>query len=131
MGKFGEKLKALRKEQDLTQDDLAEKLGISRSAVGMYEQGRREPDFEILDNAAELFNVSIGYLVGNETKGSYPVHIEKTKVSPENTKKRIAEYSKRVARTIEVTAEEARILQAFRDADKETKKAVKAMLRVK
>lgn len=131
MGKFNEKLRALRKEHNMTQDELAEKLGISRSAVGMYEQGRREPDFELLDNTAELFDVSIGYLIGNETKGSYPIHIEKTKLDPEGVKNRTTWYCKRIQRSMDVTAEEARILQAFRRADKDTKKAVKAVLRVK
>ena len=117
MGKFGEKLKALRKEQELTQDDLAEKLGISRSAVGMYEQGRREPDFEMLDLTAYVFDVSIGYMVGNKERGTYPRHDEQTE--------------ERKPRQIGVTLEEERLVKAFRSANEDVRKAVMAVLRIK
>ena len=63
MASFADRMKELRKEQKMTQDELADKLGISRSTVGMYEQGRREPDFEMLDMVADIFDVSIGYMV--------------------------------------------------------------------
>ena len=61
---FGKKLKMLRKQVGLTQANLAKKLKISPSTIGMYEQGRREPDSEMLVKIAELFNVSVDYLIG-------------------------------------------------------------------
>ena len=60
---FGKKLKMLRKKAGLTQANLAKKLGISPSSVGMYEQGRREPDSAMLIRIADLFNVSVDYLI--------------------------------------------------------------------
>lgn len=60
--KFGDILKKLRLGAGLTQIQMAEKLGISRSTVGMYEQGKREPDFELEEKIADLFNVSLDYL---------------------------------------------------------------------
>ena len=54
---FGKKLKMLRKKAGFTQANLAKKLGISPSSVGMYEQGRREPDSVMLVKIAELFDV--------------------------------------------------------------------------
>lgn len=58
-------LKKLREEKGLTQSELGEKLGISPSTVGMYEQGRRVPDVPILKKMSAFFNVSIDYLLEN------------------------------------------------------------------
>lgn len=61
---FSVQLKKLRAEYGMTQAQLAQKLGISASAVGMYEQGRREPDSELMARLARLFHVSTDYLLG-------------------------------------------------------------------
>ena len=58
----------LRKASGMSQSQLAEKLNIGPSAVGMYEQGRRTPAVDILIEMANLFGVSLDYLVtGTET----------------------------------------------------------------
>lgn len=64
MSIFGERLKELRKESELTQKELADKLSISSSAVAMYERGNREPSFEIMEEIADLFNVDMNFLLG-------------------------------------------------------------------
>lgn len=64
MSKFGERLKYLRKQSNVSQDDLAKRLGVTRSCVANYEQGTREPNFEDLERIADAFNVEIDYLVG-------------------------------------------------------------------
>lgn len=61
---FGLKLKNLRKEHNLTQQELAIKIGVSASAVGLYEQERREPDNETMVKIAKCFDVSVDYLLG-------------------------------------------------------------------
>ncbi len=62
---FSERLKRLRKERGLTQDDLAEELGVSRSSVSGYETNRAaEPDYRSLVKIADLFQVSTDYLLG-------------------------------------------------------------------
>ena len=63
---IGEKLRNLRKNSGITQADLAKQIGLSPSAIGMYEQGRREPDSETLVKLAKKFKVSVDYLVGVE-----------------------------------------------------------------
>jgi transcriptional regulator with XRE-family HTH domain len=60
---FAQKLKALRLKQGLTQAQLGARLGVSASAVGMYEQGRREPDSTILMRMCEVFEVDANYLL--------------------------------------------------------------------
>ena len=61
---FPERLKELRAMHELTQEEFASKSGLSRSAVGMYESGKREPSFEILEKIADFFNVDMNYLLG-------------------------------------------------------------------
>ncbi len=58
----------LRKEAGMSQSQLAEKLNVGPSAIGMYEQGRRTPAIDILVQMAKLFEVSLDYLItGTET----------------------------------------------------------------
>lgn len=64
MGVFAARLKKLRTDEGLTQNELAPELGISRSTLGMYETGKREPDFETLETIADFFNVDMNYLIG-------------------------------------------------------------------
>ena len=65
---FGDKLKKLREANNLSQQQLAEKLGMSPSGIGMWEQNRRQPDNETLKKIAQLFDVSTDYLLGNDIK---------------------------------------------------------------
>lgn len=65
---FSEILRNLRKKEQLTQDELANKLKISKSAISMYENGNRTPDFETLEAIADFFNVNLSYLIGEEQK---------------------------------------------------------------
>lgn len=71
MGDFANVFKKLRIAKGLTQDELASKLNISRSRIGMYETGAREPDFDTLEMIADFFNVDIDYLLGRNKKTTY------------------------------------------------------------
>lgn len=64
MGSFAQVFKDLRTKSKLTQQEMADKLNISRSSVGMYESGEREPSFELLEQIADYFNVDMNYLLG-------------------------------------------------------------------
>lgn len=68
---FAENLKRLRLKKGLTQKELADKLSLSPSAIGMYEQGRREPDLTTLKKICELFEISCDQLLG--TPFSYDI----------------------------------------------------------
>ena len=60
---FSEKFKKLRQAYGLTQVKMADKLNVSASAIGMYEQGRRKPDSDMLKKICKVFNVSVDYLL--------------------------------------------------------------------
>ncbi len=60
---LGTRIASLRQGRGLSQAELARRLHISASAVGMYEQGRREPSVETLIALAREFGVSLDYLL--------------------------------------------------------------------
>lgn len=64
-----ERLKSLRKQRGLTQGELGALLGLSASAIGMYEQGRRAPDGATLAKFAEIFGVTIDSLLSPAEQG--------------------------------------------------------------
>ncbi len=57
--KFGDKLKDIRKELNLTQEKMAEKLGLNTSTYGNYETNKREPNSETIKNIANRLNMSV------------------------------------------------------------------------
>ena len=61
--KFGEKLKHLRQKHNLSQEELGELLGFSSSAIGQYENNRREPNFERLRIIKDFFKVDYNFLL--------------------------------------------------------------------
>ena len=62
------KLRELRKNLNLTQAELAEKLGISRDTYKNYEQERTQMGYEMLIRAADFFDVSLDFLCGRQNK---------------------------------------------------------------
>ena len=68
MAEFKDMLKYYRKMHGLSQAALAKKLGISASAISMYEVGQREPDFETEEKIADFFNVDLNTLRGKDTE---------------------------------------------------------------
>ena len=59
-----ERLKEKRKRANLTQEKVAQILGISRSTYAYYETGKNEPDLKALIKLADLYETSIDYLTG-------------------------------------------------------------------
>ena len=120
MGNFQNIFKRLRTSSGLTQVELAEKIGISRSTIGMYETGAREPDFETLEAIADFFNVDIDYLLGRS---------DKTELLPET----IGHYylndeTAKAAQEIFENKELRLLFDAARDADAEDLQTVHSML---
>lgn len=60
-------LKRLREQKGISQQKLAELLGVTQQAVGKWEKGKSEPDTETLAKLAKLFDASVDYLLGLTT----------------------------------------------------------------
>lgn len=58
------RLRDLREDHDLTQAELVRQLGMHKTTYTNYEQGKREPPFELMIRLAEFYNVSLDYIAG-------------------------------------------------------------------
>lgn len=63
-----ENLKKLRKEKGISLKELGAIIGVAESTVSLYENGKRQPDYETLLRLAEYFNVSADYLLRGESE---------------------------------------------------------------
>lgn len=61
---YGNRIAELREKKGWTQEELSSTIGISRAALSHYEKNRRKPDFETLSQLADVFHVSIDYILG-------------------------------------------------------------------
>lgn len=100
MATFAERFTQLRKENGMTQEEVAKRLNLSKGTIGNYEAGTRTPKtFELLEEIADFFNCNIDYLLG------------------------------RTAERPDHTLEEEWLIQCYRNADKDTQTAIKTLLR--
>ena len=93
---LSDNIKNYRKENNLSQDELAEKLGVSRQSISLWETGQTQPTLENIMALAKIFNVSSDVLLGNivgtdgsdgaESDGVAEAELEKL---PENNKKKM------------------------------------------
>lgn len=73
---FTERLVSLRKKNNLTQDELAEALGMSRQAVSRWEMGTSRPSMDKLQQLSELYDISADYLInGGAPRPERPVAV--------------------------------------------------------
>lgn len=86
---FKDMLKYLRTSHGISQAELARMIGVSNSAIGMYETGEREPNFEIEEKMADYFNVSLDTLRGKAPVAS---PIELNKLTEQNKARLLAYY---------------------------------------
>ena len=68
MNVVSDSIKKLRKEKGMTQDELAEKLCVTRQAVSNWEQGKTQPDVDTLTKLAEIFGVSVERIIYGKEK---------------------------------------------------------------
>lgn len=70
MQKFSGNLKKFRKQKKLTQEELANKIGVIRATYWAYEKGSIMPPYEKLEQLADIFGITIDELMGRETDKS-------------------------------------------------------------
>lgn len=63
---IGKRLRELRKEKGLNQEELGKLINVTKVSVCCYEKGVRTPNLETLEDLANIFNVSVDYLLGND-----------------------------------------------------------------
>lgn len=109
MPDFKTRIKALRKQKGWTQEELANKIGVSHQAVSHYERGIRTPDQDTLIMLCEEFNVSTDYILG------------------------IDNLSLRFVDPLEfqITPDERELVKAYRRSNTYTRLAVLDLLRVR
>lgn len=73
MATFASRIKELRKRDGLSQPQLAEKIGLTKGTVSLWERGPRRPDFPTMEKVADFFNVSVSYLIGDSDDEGIPV----------------------------------------------------------
>ena len=78
---YGEKIKAKRKAMGLSQEDLAEKLGVTRQAVSKWEMDRAQPTMTNLRELARIFSVDMAYFIGEDDSKKEPSPLSSTVVS--------------------------------------------------
>ena len=86
--KTGQFLKTLRKEKNITQENLAETLNVSTRTISRWETGRNMPDISLLVELSEFYQVSIAEIIDGERKS------EDMGQETKSTAVKMAEYSK-------------------------------------
>ena len=81
MATFNGRLKELRLSQDLSQQELADEIKVSKSSISMLENGKRIPSFEVQELLADYFNVDLDYLMGRSDKTTVVIPLDSA--SPE------------------------------------------------
>lgn len=65
---LGLRIKNLRQQKNITQTELGNYLDVQKSTISMYENNKSNPDLETIKKIANYFNVTVDYLLGNETE---------------------------------------------------------------
>lgn len=103
-----ERLKKLRRERGLTQQEVADRIGVNHVTISGYERGVRKPQFKEADALADLYDVSLEYLLGSsDIRGRYPRHGDQL---------------------IRIGAYDLMLLRAYQTASEDIQKAVRAVL---
>lgn len=79
MNELGKNIQILREKKGLTQRELAKLCGVSAGAIGNYEAGLRRPKFETLEALADVFNIPMGTLIGDEQTSRLLLYYEACK----------------------------------------------------
>lgn len=111
---FGQKLKMLREKSGLTQEQFAKEFNLLKSSISMYENNVRLPNVELIKEFANYFNVSIDYLLNNETSSTFEEELKEQEVLKKMLKK-----SGFMEKDEDLTNEELERLMKFVNANKE------------
>jgi transcriptional regulator with XRE-family HTH domain len=114
--KFGDVVRNLRLERGWSQQELADKIGITKMTVSQYETGKRNPSFDRIELIADAFHVDMNYLLGFTDKINRPAGDQ---TDDKATNKYLA-----------VDLIEIDLVNAWRHADEQTKRIVAYALKI-
>ncbi len=100
MSSIGKRIQLLRENLDLTQEQFAEKINMSRSALANYECGARKPDLDTLKKIADALHTTTDYLISGKNNAKIEIQPEALKEFKE-LKEELAKLSDRVAEWME------------------------------
>lgn len=112
---FSQIVKQLRLERGLTQQELADMVGLTKVTISQYETGKRKPSFEMIEALADVFHVDMNYLLGFTDKISKPAGDETDPVAD---------------KYLAVSLSEIELIEAYRHAGAETQAAIRAILHI-
>lgn len=81
-----ERLREMREKYNLSQDTLADRLGITSSAVSLYERGERTPSVQIILKLSYIYNCSVDYLLGKNNENDNHIYADVTELSEKKRK---------------------------------------------
>ncbi len=119
MADFAVIFKSLRKEKGLTQQELADRLGTTKSTISMYERGERRPNFEIAEAITDFFGVDLSYLIGSTDKVTKLTGTHEDDIAASEG-----------GAAVLLSAEERALVKAYRLASADTRSAARAVLGV-
>lgn len=103
---FGNRVAQLRKERDLSRDELGEKVGTSGAIVGRYERGDMKPSIKIAAKIAEALDVSLDFLMGLSSElvkdKKMVIRLEDIKKLPDTERNKIFDYIDLVIRDVKI-----------------------------
>ena len=105
---MNKRIKNLRMAHDLSQEELAKMVGVTKQAISQYERGVRKPEYDVLEALADFFNVDYDYLLGKT---------DKTTVLPESY-------------PLKLSTKEIQFIEAYRASDMNTQKIVRMLLHI-
>lgn len=135
--KFGDKIKQLREEKNLSRDEFAKIMGVTYHAMSKYETNERQPDYDLLKNIAKYFGVTTDYLLGissirnpeiakvAEEKGIYNVDLDKIKIAAHDQGGKLVEVPvglKELIKEVVIEVREERLMEQIEKEKKEKEK---------
>lgn len=114
---FKDVLRKLRTDSEMSQEELAKRLGLAKSTISMYESGSREPSLEILEAIADTFNVDMNTLTDSKKSSELSDELQEYLEELKNRKEMRMLFSLAKGATKEDVMQAVKIIEALRKED--------------
>ena len=126
---LGENITRIRKSKNISQGELAEKIGVDRSSISHYESGSKSPSITNLEKIAEALNVSIDELLISKEQSANPFNVTQPPETIINFHQQsLMEKFSKFCAIEDVTDEDIEFLTKLRTLDENTKKIIADIL---